>query len=60
MRERDHIAKTVEQELAGILLQSVKLAEIEGVTDFKSGLLLMLRVIQKRRDDRDRSEQSLA
>jgi hypothetical protein len=57
MRERDEIAKIVEQELAGILFQSVKLAEIEGVTDFKGGVLLMLRVIQKRKEDRDSSEQ---
>ncbi|HEX8068652.1 MAG TPA: hypothetical protein VF546_01790 [Pyrinomonadaceae bacterium] len=53
--ERAQVEKIVEQELSGILLQSLKLAEREGKPDIKDALQLILRVIAARREERDRA-----
>lgn len=55
--EREQVEKVIEQELAGILLRAVRLAEREGEPlDFKGGAQLILRVLEERREERQKAQ----
>ena len=53
--EREQVEKIIEQELSGIFLQSLKLAEKEGLPEVKDALQLILRVIEARREERNKA-----
>lgn len=53
--DRSSVEKIIEQELSAILLQSVKLAAKEGKLETKESLHIILRVIDARRDEREKA-----
>ena len=55
MSQRERVEKIIEQELSGIFLQCLKLAEREGMPEVKDALQLILRVIEARREERNRA-----
>ena len=59
MLDGQAISNGVERELASILLQSVKVAEKEGKSEVKEALILILGVIQSRRDKREKDQGSI-
>jgi hypothetical protein len=53
MSERSSIEKMIEQELSGILLRSIKLAQKEEKPEAKATLQIILRAIDSRRSERE-------
>jgi hypothetical protein len=53
--DRNNIEKIVEQELSSILLQSLKLAEKERRPAAKAAMQINLRVIDARREGREKA-----
>ncbi len=57
MTEREQLVMVFEQELASVLLRTVRLAEREGEPlYFKDGVQLILRVLEERREARAREK----
>ncbi len=53
MIDRSSVDKMIEQELAGILLQAIKVAQKEEKPEVKDALQIILRVIDSRRSMRE-------
>ena len=57
MSERGQVQTVFEQELASVLLRALRLAEREGEPpSFRDGVLLILKVLEERREARTSEE----
>ena len=60
MREMDReaVEKIFEQELASLLLRSLKLAEAEGKPEVEEALRIIVKALDSRRDERERAKEA--